>query len=53
LAAAAAHPAQPQRRAPGGKVRAGFAGSDRSYGARRAYRDLLAEGIVSGAASDE
>ncbi|GJD41404.1 IS3 family transposase ISMch5 [Methylobacterium bullatum] len=30
------------------KVRASFAASDRTYGARRIWRDVLAEGISSG-----
>jgi transposase InsO family protein len=29
----------------GAKVRASFIGSDRTYGARRVWRDLLAEGM--------
>ena len=29
----------------GAKVRASFTGSDRTYGARRVWRDVLAEGI--------
>jgi putative transposase len=29
----------------GAKVRASFPGSDRSYGARRVWKDLLAEGL--------
>jgi putative transposase len=32
----------------GAKVRASFIGSDRTYGARRVWRDLLAEGISCG-----
>jgi putative transposase len=32
----------------GAKVRASFIGSDRTYGARRVWRDLLAEGIPCG-----
>ena len=32
----------------GAKVRASFLGSDRTYGARRVWRDLLAEGISCG-----
>jgi len=32
----------------GAKVRASFIGSDRTYGARRVWRDLLAEGIQCG-----
>jgi putative transposase len=32
----------------GAKVRASFLGSDRTYGARRVWRDLLAEGIFCG-----
>ena len=32
----------------GAKVRASFIGSDRTYGARRVWRDLLAEGINCG-----
>ena len=32
----------------GAKVRASFLGSDRTYGARRVWRDLLTEGISCG-----
>jgi putative transposase len=32
----------------GAKVRASFTGSDRTYGARRVWRDVLAEGIDCG-----
>jgi putative transposase len=32
----------------GAKVRASFLGSDRTYGARRVWRDLLADGIACG-----
>ena len=33
---------------PGAKVRASFVASDRTYGARRVWRDLLAEGVSCG-----
>ena len=36
----------------GAKVRASFLASDRTYGARRVWRDLLAEGTVVRSASD-
>ena len=36
----------------GAKVRASFLASDRTYGARRVWKDLLAEGIVVRSASD-
>ena len=36
----------------GAKVRASFLASDRTYGARRVWHDLLAEGRVVRAASD-
>src|SRR5580765_2309127 len=32
----------------GAKVRASFLGSDRTYGARRVWKDLAAEGVFSG-----
>ena len=32
----------------GAKVRASFVGSDRTYGARRVWKDLAAEGVSSG-----
>ena len=32
----------------GAKVRASFLGSDRTYGARRVWRDLLADGVSCG-----
>ena len=32
----------------GAKVRTSFLGSDRTYGARRVWRDLLADGVSSG-----
>src|SRR4029078_1664940 len=32
----------------GAKVRASFLGSDRTYGARRIWRDLAAEGVLCG-----
>ena len=43
----------PSRRAPAdeelsGKVRASFLASDRTYGARRVWHDLLAEGVICG-----
>ena len=34
----------------GGKVKASFAASDRTYGARRVWRDLLADGVDCGLA---
>src|SRR5262245_18453345 len=34
--------------APSTKVRASFIGSDRTYGARRVWHDLLAEGVSGG-----
>ena len=33
----------------GAKVRASFLGSDRTYGARRVWKDLAAEGVCSAA----
>src|SRR4030081_729276 len=36
----------------GAKVRASFLASDRTYGARRVWRDLLAEGLSGGAPRD-
>jgi putative transposase len=36
----------------GVKVRASFVASDRTYGARRVWHDLLAEGVIVWAASD-
>ena len=36
----------------GAKVRASFLGSDRTYGARRVWRDLAAEGVLMRTASD-
>src|ERR1700693_4621077 len=32
----------------GAKVRSSFLGSDRTYGARRVWKDLAAEGVFSG-----
>ena len=49
LADAAAERARPERRSDAGAtVRASFLHSDRTYGARRVWRDLLADGIVCG-----
>ena len=36
----------------GAKVRASFLASDRTYGARRVWHDMLAEGVVMRSASD-
>jgi putative transposase len=48
LAHATAQSAQPQRRRAGAKVRASFLASDRTYGARRVWHDMIEEGINCG-----
>ena len=48
LADATAQSAQPQREELGAKVRASFLASDRIYGARRVWHDLLADGASCG-----
>jgi putative transposase len=48
LADTAAQSTPPERGKLGAKVRASFLGSDRTYGARRVWHDLLAEGVSCG-----
>ena len=48
LADTTAQSAQPDDEELGAKVRASFLASDRTYGARRVWRDLLAEGLSCG-----